>query len=545
MSKAPVASRQPRPMTSAALGRWGETCFAAMCSAVGLIAHKPDYDVNGWDFLVEFPYTKTEANTDLVERPEPMQCFVQVKTIWEGGQGVDLRLSSAARLGKSPLPSFLCILEASETIEIRGLHIVHMWGQPLERVLRKLREMQAKGQSTLINKVDFRVPVPRAADRLQATGASLRCAMEKFVGDDYAGYIREKEVFLRTAGFPARPVTGTISFKAERPADYSDFLLGLKPLPVADFKADETRWGITLPLQLASQPVTVQAIPRPIDVEVMWRRAGALGAVRLQMRATHAPNSGEDGSAGRWLIVHPNLEIQIDGASCLLTVKGPDVVPTSYRTLVQLHALEELLASAEPVEVKMLVQGKLVLGWRPEGSLELRSREASKALGGILRELGVVLAAAGLHDIQAPSGSWQEWRKHLFGLCAMLERSNSVSGSAAIEVLENATFPAGERETLYVNALEFADCFLAYYATCRGRFKPESTPRRWRFHASDFVIRELRQVEKSDEAMHAFAKEAEATTGLATAVLMWGPSASESGGGPEATPLGSVESSPE
>lgn len=84
MRKARSASRKPRPMTSAELGRRGEAFFPSMCSESRLIPHKPDYDLNGWDFFVEFPHSAAEAGTDLVEHPHPIQCFVQVKTVWEG-----------------------------------------------------------------------------------------------------------------------------------------------------------------------------------------------------------------------------------------------------------------------------------------------------------------------------------------------------------------------------------------------------------------------------------------------------------------------------
>lgn len=509
-------------MTSDELGRWGETRFATMCSEVCLVPHRPNYDLNGWDFFLEFPHPIAEAGTDTAGRQQPLQCFVQVKTIWKGQSKVDLRLSAAARLGKMALPSFLCILEASEAPEICRLHVLHMAGPLLERVLRKLREMQAGGRSTLINKVDFRVPVPRASESLQPTGAALLRATQEAVGPDHATYRREKDTFLRTAGFPTAPVTGSITIRAENQADYSDFLLGLKPLPVVDFTTVETRWGISLPFQFEAAPATVRAVPRPLDVEVVWRRIGAFGSVRLKMQAIHAPSSNEHSQMYRWLVTHPNLEMRIDGNSYIMTVRGPDTVPMGYRALVQLHALEELLASGAPVDVQMLFRGKLIMAWRPEGPLELRPRAATTALGKILKELGVILSSAGLQDVQLPSGSWKEWREHLRGLFAILQAPDSVTASVALDVLEGTTLEAGERETLYVTALEFDDHFLAYYATCRGRLAPEDLPRRWRLHANDFVIRDLRQLEKSEEAMRAFAKEAEAITGLITTVLMWG-----------------------
>ncbi len=526
MAKAAARGRR-RPLTSEELGRWGEGRFASLCHDARLVPHRPDHDLNGWDFFVEFPHPATEAGTDIAARQPPLQCFVQVKTVWEGRSEVDLGLSAAARLGKSPLPSFLCILEASEELVIRRMHILHMWGPLLERVLRKLREMQASGRSTLINKASFRVPVPKPPKGLQANKDELPRAPEGAVGPDHAAYRQAKDTFLRTAGFPTSPVTGTVRVRIDSDAEYSDFLLGLKPLPVIAFEATETRWGIGVPFHLDAAPATLRAVPKPLDVEVVWRRTGSFEAVRLKMQALLARGSGDQGMGDRWLITHPNVELGLDGTSFVMTTNGPSVVPTSYRALVQLHALERLLAAGGQVDVQLLFQGRLMMAFNPDGPLELRPAEAITALGEVVRELGVVLTAAGLQDIQLPSGSWREWREHLRGLCTILEAPDSVTASVALEVSEGRTLEAEECEALYVTALEFDDHFLAYYATCRGRFEPEALPRRWRLHASDFVIRDLRQMEKSEAAMRAFAREAEAVTGLTTTILTWGTSVGE------------------
>ncbi len=522
MAKASTTRRKMRPKTSAELGRWGETTFAAICSEARLVPQRPDYDLNGWDFLVEFPHPAAGVDTDLAGRQQPLQCFVQVKTVWEGGREVELGLSAAVRLGKAPLPSFLCILEASEAPDIVRLHVLHMVGPLLERVLQKLRGLQAKRQTTLINKTGFRVPVPKVSEGLQPNGIALLRAIEEAVGPDHAACRRDKDVFLRTAGFPTARVTGTVSIRAESQADYSDFQLGLNPLPVVDFTAVETRWGIGLPLRLNGAPVSVRAIPRPQEVEVVWRRVGASGSVRFKMQAVVASGSDGTGQMGRWLLTHPNLELKIEDSTYLMGMRGPGTARTSYRTLVQLHALEELLASDSPVDVQLLVRGKLMMAWRPEGALELRPREVTSALGEVLQELGAVLSAAGLQDIQLPSGSWKEWQKHLWHLFSILQTPDSTTLSLALEVPESGTIEPEEHDTLYVTALEFDDQFLAYYATCRGRVELEGPARRWTFHASDFVVRDLRLLEKSDEAMHAFAEEAKAVTGLTTAILTWG-----------------------
>lgn len=253
-------------------------------------------------------------------------------------------------------------------------------------------------------------------------------------------------------------MSGTFSVKVERPTDYSDFLLGLKPLPVVNFAAAETRWGISLPLRLKSQPASVLAIPTAHEVEAVWRRPGTLAAVRLMMRATVAPAFVEEGRPNRhWRVVHPNLEMRFDGKSCDLAVSGPDIVSTGYRALVQLHALMELLASDEPTEVQLLQRGNLVQGWRHDAPIELWSREVAAAQREMLQELGVILSRAGLHDIQIPAGSWREWRKspRTVGGEAMARRGRCPQPGGPTVVVEGEAEEAPE--TVAVTAMKPAE----------------------------------------------------------------------------------------
>lgn len=97
-------------------------------------------------------------------------------------------MSAAARLGKTPFPSFLCIFEVANTGEVVLIHVMHMWTPLLDRVLTKLREMRAAGRSTSVNKVGFRVPVPKAGVRYVAAWRGFRTAMDLAIGLDNAAY---------------------------------------------------------------------------------------------------------------------------------------------------------------------------------------------------------------------------------------------------------------------------------------------------------------------------------------------------------------------
>ena len=523
MPRSKSSGRPSRILTSAELGRLGEARFAVMCAEARLLAQRPTDDQNGWDFLVEFPSAGDEEDDGV---PQPRQALVQVKTVWEGARDVDLRLSAAARLGKSPFPSFLCILEVANTGEVVRLHVMHMWTPLLDRVLTKLREMRAAGRSTSVNKVGFRVPVPKAASGLPPRGEDLRTAMDTAIGPDHAAYRAAKDDYLREAGFPTRPVSGQMTFKVSGPHDYQDFMLGLRELPVIAFEATTTRWGVPLPLELSSVPVSVSIRPVPKDVEVIWRRPGSFAQIRLPMKATLGAGPGTDGNEDHWRFVHPNVELRIMGGSYTMKMADPMLVPTTYRSLVHLQSLEDLLRSDDPVDVQVHWKRKPMLDWRHDEPLRLREPGAAGTLAEILRQLGVVLAAAGLPDAQLPTGSWATWRNDLHGLCMLLEEPDTSSMSIAVDLPDGEAMEAGERESLYVTALEFEDCFLACYATCRGQLEREDALASVRFTIRDFEVRDLRLVDKSDDAIHAFNDEARKTTGLDTGLVRWSPSIS-------------------
>ena len=156
----------------------------------------------------------------------------------------------------------------------------------------------------------------------------------------------------------------------------------------------------------------------------------------------------------------------------------------------------------------------------------MREPGAAGTLAEILRQLGVVLAAAGLPDAKLPTGSWATWRNDLHGLCMLLEEPDTGSMSIAVDLPDGEAMEVGERESLYVTALEFEDCFLACYATCRGKLEREDASASVRFTIRDFEVRDLRLVDKSDDAIRAFNDEARKTTGLDKGLFRWSPSIS-------------------
>src|SRR3546814_15590540 len=73
-------------------------------------------------------------------------CHVQLKATKSVGTGnVQLRLSAADLLAKSPLPAVIIVFRMRpDGTPIRG-YVVHLLGAPLEKLLRRLRHEQFIG----------------------------------------------------------------------------------------------------------------------------------------------------------------------------------------------------------------------------------------------------------------------------------------------------------------------------------------------------------------------------------------------------------------
>jgi hypothetical protein len=122
-------------------GAKGENRFQEICEDAGLICNKATRDRAGWDFIVEFQFGNAGEDRSLDSRIVPLSCHVQAKTLLARIDRVQVRLSSAERLAKEIKPAFIYVFKVVGT-EITGAYLIHIIGNPLERILKRLREMR-------------------------------------------------------------------------------------------------------------------------------------------------------------------------------------------------------------------------------------------------------------------------------------------------------------------------------------------------------------------------------------------------------------------
>src|SRR3954453_7927553 len=142
-----------KTMNSDELGAWGESRFQALCAEAHLICNEATRDRAGWDFIVQFPFPPSDNGTGVDNRPIPMSCYIQVKTLWDSSNTIKPRLSSAERLAKEPIPSFIYIfkvLKGSNPPELLDSLLIHLVSDPLAEILKKLRKERAAGRESEI-----------------------------------------------------------------------------------------------------------------------------------------------------------------------------------------------------------------------------------------------------------------------------------------------------------------------------------------------------------------------------------------------------------
>lgn len=299
-----------RPLTPELLGDKGEAVFAAICPDAGLITNKSSPDRMGWDYFVEFPYPDVGAPTSLDKRSHPIECKIQVKTIWSDTDHVDLSLSAAERLGRSRLPSFIIVPVIDANREAVCMFAFHMLDGNLERVLKRLRKSVADN-SLRINKATITYNVVDGT-RLPFSGKHLAEYISKCCGLDLDDYHAKKADQLRNLGFTAYRYEGIFTFVAESQRDIDKVLLGLKEGKLSSIRANEVRFGIKIPI-LNETEGRIKIIPRAgMKCRLLIRAKGHAFPIKFEVEI-YVPPSTERPENPIFMISNNLFDIVVDG----------------------------------------------------------------------------------------------------------------------------------------------------------------------------------------------------------------------------------------
>lgn len=266
-SRVPKSSR---PLNPDQLGKMAQSQFEAACAGAGLIPNEAGYDRAGWDFIVDWP-TRENAPT-LDGRETPLACHVQVKSHWGGNRRLRLRLTSAERLAKELKPAVIYAAEIADDLTTRAVRVIHVRGEVLAHILKRLREVQKAGGRA--NQTFIEMPLEKWGERIDIGGAAFRAWVERVVGPSLAAYVDAKRQECGSIGFGEGRFKVTTRLFA-RPEDLTDIFLGLKSVEGELTDHVEERFGISLPMPNAG-PLkgVIEFTPRPTDrCELRFRKS--------------------------------------------------------------------------------------------------------------------------------------------------------------------------------------------------------------------------------------------------------------------------------
>ena len=235
-----------RDLESERIGLIGEQQFQLLCAQSGLICNKSTVDVMGWDFIVEFPAERFGDGLALDQR-QAKAVRVQLKsTLGRTQSRVRLSLSSVDRLAKDAHPSVIVVFRMSQEGNLQSGYLVHLIGDELARVLKRLRLAEAN-EAHDINKTDISYNYEKVGTRFEPTPEGMLEALTSTCQEDSAAYTIEKQRQLAELGYEqGRFEAEAIAF-IDGPQHLNNVLLGLTPLKPNQFRVFDARFGIRIP----------------------------------------------------------------------------------------------------------------------------------------------------------------------------------------------------------------------------------------------------------------------------------------------------------
>jgi hypothetical protein len=231
------------------IGRIGERQFEVLCERAGLYCNKSAVDVMGWDFIVEFPMVQAGQPLLPLDQRPTNAARVQLKsTLGRVGNRIRLSLSAIERLAKDPRPALIVVFRLRGNGELQSAYLVHVIGNELARVLRRLRLAEAR-KAHDVNHSDISYDYEKVGLRFEPTDAGLLAAVSAACGENPSAYTIEKQRQLAELGYENGQFEAEALLQIEGPEHFSNLLLGLAPLKPHRLRVFDSRFGIRLPYQ--------------------------------------------------------------------------------------------------------------------------------------------------------------------------------------------------------------------------------------------------------------------------------------------------------
>jgi hypothetical protein len=512
MSKTP----RRRPLSSEKLGEKGESRFKELCTDAGLIANKSAIDAMGWDYLVECPYPDPDAATPLDKRPHPIECKVQVKTVWDDTNHVALKLSAAERLAKADRPSFIVVLSVDVKLNFVAMHVFHMLDQHLEHVLKRLRKATAEG-SLKINHAELGFNL-RNGVGVRLNGASLHRFIVDACGGSTTVYHDKKQDQLRNLGFGQLRFEGKFTVKAKNESDIAELFLGLRPAELVAFEAHEIRFGIKLPSHTGVGGI-IKINPHPADgCKIIAKGRDDGPFVTIPGTLYLPPRRNQNGDVP-FRISTALFEVFIDGTDLTINNRASEFMttPVTIKELLATLKFHSVIARGGG-RLTVVARNKQIFGSEFDTAADRDVFEDTNRRIRLVEMVAAIFKAADAQSRQVSLSSIADKSVDLVFLSDLINNEGNVT-------VNPITFQPEERfelppisEVLLIRRLRFPDFAIAYYAVMDVTLThrpPDAV-----LDVGSTSLRDITVIDEGDDVFDAYVEEARLTTGIAMSLVM-------------------------
>lgn len=338
------------------IGRIGEREFEVLCERARLYCNKSAVDMMGWDFIVEFPMAPAGQHLTLDQRPTNAARVQLKSTLGRSGNRIRLSLSAIDRLAKDPRPAIIIVFRMRDDGELQSGYIVHLIGNELARVLRRLRAAEAR-KALDINHADISYDYQKVGKRFEPTADGLRAALLSACSGNPAAYTVEKQRQLAELGYENGQFEAEALLWIEGPQHLNNLLLGLVPLKPHKLRVFDSRFGIRLPYRgtLFDDIEEIRLTPPTLGpCEVSVRGSGLVSAARFDAEMFIGPPlPGMDGP--ELLVRHADFIIRLTSGGLNFETVG--AIQDIRRTLDQWAELIRALALMATGGATMTISG--------------------------------------------------------------------------------------------------------------------------------------------------------------------------------------------
>ncbi len=505
-----------RLLSSEKLGEKGESRFKELCTDADLIANKSTIDAMGWDYLVECPYPVPDAATPLDKRPHPIECKVQVKTVWDGTNHVTLKLSAAERLAKSDRPSFIVVLSVGTKFGFVSMHIFHMLDQHLEHTLKRLRKATAEG-SLKINHAQLAFNL-RDGVSMTPDGASLRQFIMDACGSDSTAYFNKKQDQLTNLGFGQLRYEGEFKLRAMSESETAELFLGLRSATLVSFETREIRFGIKLPSHTGGAGI-IKITPRPAaKCKIIARGRDDSPTVNIPGALYLTPQRNRDGIM-RFRISTTLLDIFVNGTDMTIKNNVADFMttPVVIKDMLATLKFHSVIAGGGG-QIMVIAQQKQIARGEIDTAFDQEVLEDTNRRIRLVEMTAAVFKAADAQSRPISLSSMADKFVDIMFLNDLINNEGKVTvNPITFRPTEKLEFPLIS-EALLIRQICFLDFVIAYYVVIDVTLTDR--PPDIVLDVGSATLRDITVIDGGDDAFDAYVEEARLTTGIAMSLVM-------------------------